>query len=261
MTTPDLVALRALVEAAVLRRNTQLRPPEEFTTPYDWIVIPRIDFDAVRANLPAAREALERMEGIAKDRDRLQAWVHDLQAGMYINCVYCGHRYGPDDEVPATMAQALKEHIEQCPKHPMSALKARLAELEAASAQSPRDVMFPIQSERGHSAHPTRIPWSVADKAYSVYRARSGDDQSLERLAERGGFAPGEMDLFYPAWEQEASGVAVLKARLARLEEALIAASYVVARFTAIGIRDEATGMTGEQLMAKIDAALEGRDA
>ena len=55
---------------------------------------------------------------------RLQAWVHDLQAGMYINCVYCGHRYGPDDEVPATMADALKEHVEQCPKHPMSALKA-----------------------------------------------------------------------------------------------------------------------------------------
>ena len=28
------------------------------------------------------------------------------------------------------MADALKEHIEQCPKHPMSALKAELAELK-----------------------------------------------------------------------------------------------------------------------------------
>ncbi len=53
-----------------------------------------------------------------------QRWVNDLQAGMYINCVYCGHRYGPDDEVPATMADALKEHVERCPEHPMSALKA-----------------------------------------------------------------------------------------------------------------------------------------
>lgn len=64
------------------------------------------------------------------ERARLQQWVHDLQSGMYINCVYCGHRYGPRDEVPATMADALKEHIEQCPKHPMSALKAEVARLQ-----------------------------------------------------------------------------------------------------------------------------------
>lgn len=57
---------------------------------------------------------------------RLRQWINDLQAGMYINCVYCGHRYGPDDEVPATMAQMLKDHIEQCPEHPMSKLKARM---------------------------------------------------------------------------------------------------------------------------------------
>jgi hypothetical protein len=55
---------------------------------------------------------------------RLTLWVNDLQSGMYINCVYCGHRYGPQDQVPATMADALKAHIEVCPKHPMSALRA-----------------------------------------------------------------------------------------------------------------------------------------
>lgn len=59
------------------------------------------------------------------ENKRLQDWVNDLSAGMYINCVYCGHRYGPDDEVPSTMAQVLKEHIEVCPEHPMSALKAK----------------------------------------------------------------------------------------------------------------------------------------
>lgn len=58
----------------------------------------------------------------AEECDKLQQWVHDLQSGMYINCVYCGHRYGPNDEVPVTMADVLKKHIEQCPKHPMSAL-------------------------------------------------------------------------------------------------------------------------------------------
>lgn len=24
---------------------------------------------------------------------RLRDWMNDLQSGMYINCVYCGHRY------------------------------------------------------------------------------------------------------------------------------------------------------------------------
>lgn len=58
---------------------------------------------------------------------KLRTWVDDLHAGMSINCVYCGHNYGPDDEVPASMADVLKEHVEQCPEHPMSALKAQLA--------------------------------------------------------------------------------------------------------------------------------------
>ena len=63
---------------------------------------------------------------------RLRQWVHDLQAGMYINCVYCGHRYGPDDQVPATMAQALKEHVERCPEHPMAALREERDRLRTA---------------------------------------------------------------------------------------------------------------------------------
>lgn len=54
---------------------------------------------------------------------RLLKWVADLQSGMYVNCVYCGHRYGPGETTPASMAEALKAHIEECPDHPMSALK------------------------------------------------------------------------------------------------------------------------------------------
>ena len=59
----------------------------------------------------------------AAERDRLKAWVDDLQSGMYVNCVYCGHRYGPGETTPVSMADALKEHIEQCSEHPMSRLK------------------------------------------------------------------------------------------------------------------------------------------
>ncbi len=62
--------------------------------------------------------------------ERLQQWVHDLQSGMYINCVYCGHRYGPDDKVSPTMQQVLYDHITECPKHPLNAAKARIAALE-----------------------------------------------------------------------------------------------------------------------------------
>lgn len=75
----------------------------------------------------AERQILE----LEAENDRLEQWVNDLQAGMYVNCVYCGHRYGPEAEVPSTMADVLKEHIEQCPEHPLSHAKARIAVLEA----------------------------------------------------------------------------------------------------------------------------------
>lgn len=59
---------------------------------------------------------------------RLRQHVADLQSGMYINCVYCGHRYGPKGSHAETvkdglpMAEALRQHIEQCPEHPMNLL-------------------------------------------------------------------------------------------------------------------------------------------
>lgn len=53
---------------------------------------------------------------------QLRQWVSDLQDGMYVNCVYCGHRYGPKDQVPVAMAEALKRHVATCDKHPMAGL-------------------------------------------------------------------------------------------------------------------------------------------
>lgn len=77
-----------------------------------------------------------------------------------------------------------------------------IQELEAARAQQSSVKMFPIQSERGAKAHPTKIPWAIADLAYSVYSAKYGKEQSLERLAQRGGFGPSEMDMFLPNWRE-----------------------------------------------------------
>lgn len=64
---------------------------------------------------------------------------------------------------------------------------------------------FPIQSERGAAPHPIRISWETAELAYSVYSGMYGRGQSLERLAERGGFGPSEMDTFLPDWRTRES--------------------------------------------------------
>jgi hypothetical protein len=62
------------------------------------------------------------------------------------------------------------------------------------------DRLFPLQRDRRDLLSPTNIPWSVAEKAYAVYAAKYGTRQSLERLAERGGFGVSEMDEFVPEW-------------------------------------------------------------
>lgn len=56
-----------------------------------------------------------------EDENRvLKQWITDLQSGMYVNCVYCGHRYGPKEKTPPTNAEMLKKHIATCPKHPLA---------------------------------------------------------------------------------------------------------------------------------------------
>ena len=87
-----------------------------------------------------------------------------------------------------------------------NALEQAHAELAALPAHG-RHRMFPIQSAHGAKPHPTSIPWAIADLAYSVYSARYGKDQSLERMAERGGFSPGEMDDFLPDWRERVAAL------------------------------------------------------
>lgn len=62
--------------------------------------------------------------------------------------------------------------------------------------------LFPIQSSRFSRPHPLQIPWVIAELAYSVYAGKHGRSQSLEDLAERGGFGPEEMDRFLPDWRE-----------------------------------------------------------
>jgi DNA-directed RNA polymerase subunit RPC12/RpoP len=81
--------------------------------------------------------------------EEMQQWVNDLQSGMYINCVYCGHRYGPQDKTPASMADILKQHIEKCPKYPMSKLKLENDAL--------RKKIYDTEIELGEQTHETVI--------------------------------------------------------------------------------------------------------
>jgi hypothetical protein len=76
---------------------------------------------------------------------------------------------------------------------------------------------FPLQYQRDHAPHPSTIPWSVAELAYSVYAGRYGTGQSLERLAQRGGFGPGEMDLLLPGWRERVGEVVELRGEVQRL--------------------------------------------
>ena len=83
----------------------------------------------------ALKKGIKMVHNWKTEIKRLQDQVNDLHSGMYINCVYCGHRYGPQDKVPASMADVLKKHVEQCPKHPMSELKAENSRLRTELAK------------------------------------------------------------------------------------------------------------------------------
>lgn len=72
---------------------------------------------------------------VCAEIDALKQWIADLQSGMYINCVYCGHRYGPADTTPASKSEMLKVHIMACPEHPMSELKAELSNINFTLSQ------------------------------------------------------------------------------------------------------------------------------
>ena len=59
-------------------------------------------------------------EELEVENKRLEEWIDDLQSGMWVNCVYCGHRYGPQKNVTPTMRKQLEQHVTKCPKHPLA---------------------------------------------------------------------------------------------------------------------------------------------
>ncbi len=69
-----------------------------------------------------------KIEELAKQLVKYREWIDDLQSGMYINCVYCGHRYPPGTR--GVKQQVLYEHIKVCPEHPLSKAEEKIKQLE-----------------------------------------------------------------------------------------------------------------------------------
>jgi hypothetical protein len=135
------------------------------------------------------------------------------------NCTYCSNRLDgcqikipcPDCKSQPTCHQVIdygKPHygrryltiqdVEHQPK--------KVSEPTGEVAESKKFPLLGGQSNIGS------IPWWIAEQAYIGYASKYGDQQSLERLAERGGFGIEEMDEYYPKWREECSLIQQLQA-------------------------------------------------
>lgn len=90
---------------------------------------------------------------------RLRAWVADLQSGLYVNCVYCGHRYGPGETTP--MADALTAHVAACPAHPVAHLRALLDRVVVRDVYG--TLYVGIAFENGRGGWSVRVPDETRD--------------------------------------------------------------------------------------------------
>lgn len=123
-----------------------------------------------------AEKALNaRIAALETDKARLEKWVSDLQSGMFVNCVYCGHRYGPADNVPVTMAEALKEHVEQCPAHPYFHMRKALIQCVLVLRKWLGSVVFDTYYHRSPLLRLVReaVPWEeIQEKISEEERAQ-----------------------------------------------------------------------------------------
>jgi hypothetical protein len=125
---------------------------------------------------------------LTQERDEARAWaertVAEVVAARIVTCVYCGHEY--PSGTPASQDAALTAHIVECPKHPMSALHAKLAASGAA----------------------------LGEAVTRAAEERRQDLQTLDSIHE-------QRDHWQARWEQAESKLAASEADRARLREAL----------------------------------------
>ncbi len=110
---------------------------------------------------------------LKKENERLKKWIDDLQSGMHVNCVYCGHRYCPNSHTPVSAADILKQHVENCPEHPMSKLKKENEELKRK-----KDLYDDLMQllKRWKYAHVGKEYDAVREDMNAFYYARLNED-------------------------------------------------------------------------------------
>lgn len=84
----------------------------------------------------------------------------------------------------------LREVADRLERSGLRASAAQIRSIADANAGSPTDERWcPVQEPQGGTVR--QIPWGLAERLYPAY----GHGQTLERLAERGGFGRGELGL------------------------------------------------------------------
>jgi len=150
----------------------EIRYVKDGNLSYEYIEFQKVRMSQILNALVASKDA---------EIQRLQGWVNDLHSGMYINCVYCGHRYGPIEDTPVAMADVLKEHIENCPKHPMSKLKVEnqqmIEKIEQMYAEIQR-LREALEEVYHWSMKPTTYPQTEVDFPWAEWQVKA--EQALE---------------------------------------------------------------------------------
>ena len=65
----------------------------------------------------------------AEEIKTLKGWINGLPQ-LYVNCVYCGHRFKPNPEVFPSQTDVVREHMEKCSKHPLFQANQKIKELK-----------------------------------------------------------------------------------------------------------------------------------
>lgn len=107
-------------------------------------------------------------------------------------CEHCGHVWRPFEHYTVGVERLAANDVE-----------AVLAKPQPTAASNERHCptcicgkRAPVQADRQYSKGPGSIEWAEHVLAWSAYAAKYGTSQSAERLAERQGFAYGELVMF-----------------------------------------------------------------
>ena len=96
---------------------------------------------------------------------------------------------GLERDVGVAMMRCVAATMNRLPALLAAARERDALRAEVAALRERAERRFPILGDKTGAT----VPWTVAEAAYEDYKRRFGDGQTLERIAERGGFCPLEL--------------------------------------------------------------------